>query len=92
MNTTPDGIRFVVFKECDQWVAQGLEVDICVQAPDLDTLDARLDVAIDVEREYAHSKGKEGFGDIGQAPVAFFQMWERGRKVASRHPELKLCA
>lgn len=92
MDTSSENmLRVVIIKDCDQFVAQCLEVDLCVHAPTLDLLEARLDALIEAEREYAQSKGKK-LADIGPAPKAFFDMWDKGRQVESRRPELKLAA
>ena len=67
-------IRVVVFKEGDNWIAQCLEHDICVQAADLDTLRDRVDVAINAEHEHCVSSGKDGFSAIPPAPEHFFSL------------------
>lgn len=61
-------IRVIVFKDADQWVAQALEHDVSVQAPDLDTLRGRMEVALNAEAPF------EG---IGQAPEHFFKLWDK---------------
>ena len=45
-----DPIRVIVFRDANLWVAQCLEYDIGAQAPDLDTLKARLAVTLAVEK------------------------------------------
>ena len=81
-----DPIRVVLRKESDQWVGQCLEVDICVQAPDLDTLEGRLEVALECEDDPA---------TIGPAPKHYFDVWETARKIESSRDsniEMKLAA
>ena len=60
--------RVVVFREADQWVAQCLERDVCVQAMDLDTLSSRLDVALNLE---------EDLESVPPAPEYFFRQWDK---------------
>jgi hypothetical protein len=60
-------IRIIAFREGDQWVAQCLEHDVCVQANDLKTLHARMDVALIVE----------DIGELPPAPERFFQLLEK---------------
>ena len=66
-------LRVVVFQEGDSWIGQCLEYDICAQAHDVDTLRARLAVAIDAEWE----AGDNSFSGIEKAPDHFFAKWER---------------
>jgi hypothetical protein len=68
-----DMYRVLLRKESDQWVAQCLDVDICVQAPDLDTLEGRFEVALKAEDLSA----------LGQAPQYYFDVWETARRVES---------
>ena len=53
-------IRVIAFQECDQWVAQCLEHDICAQAPDLDTLYARVEATLLAEDAALREGGKGG--------------------------------
>lgn len=60
-------VRAVIFKDEDQWVAQCLEHDICVQAPRLDQILPHLKTAVELEG-----------GDLERLPAApdqFFKMW-----------------
>jgi hypothetical protein len=63
-----DEIRVIAFKEGDFWVAQCLEHDICAQAPDLDALRSRMEIAIASEAP---------LHNLPKAPEHFFKMWER---------------
>lgn len=77
--------RVLIRKETDQWVAQCLEVDICVQAPDLDTLEGRFEVALAVE----------DVSTLGPAPQHYFDVWETARKITSTRGdniEMKIAA
>lgn len=67
-----DQFRVILFKEGDTWVAQGLEHDICVQAPTMGELYGRFDVAVRLEE---NEPG--GLDRIGQAPKHFFDLWEK---------------
>ena len=86
MNKT---IRIVAFKEGDAWVAQCLEHDVCAQAGDLDTVRARIEVAIEAESP---------LDKLPKAPAHFFELWERksdfnmsGRSDGVEY-EMALCA
>jgi hypothetical protein len=48
MTTNPQ-VRVVVFKDQDQWVAQCLEHDICVQASRIDQIPPRMKTALALE-------------------------------------------
>lgn len=94
-------LRVVVFAEGDQWVAQGLEHDICAQGSDLDTVQERFLDTLDVERSMAVEAGESPFTNIGPAPEHFFRMWEERSKFSSPaslegnndgQVELALCA
>jgi len=62
-------IRIVVFKDEDQFVAQALEHDICVQATTLDQIVSRMEAALGLEIA-------DGLDHIPPAPDQFFKMWE----------------
>ena len=67
-----NAIRVIFFQEGEAWIAQGLEHDVCVQAPTLDELYGRFEVAVrlesDVDVKLAH---------IGKAPQHFFDLWDK---------------
>lgn len=44
-----DAPRVLVRQEGDHWVAQCLDADICLQAPDLGTLKLELEAAMEAE-------------------------------------------
>ena len=67
-----NAIRVIFFREGDAWLAQGLEHDICVQAPALDDLYGRFEVAVRLE-----SGGDGKLDHIGKAPQHFFDMWNK---------------
>lgn len=72
-------IRVVVFKDCDAWVAQCLEHDICAQADDLTEVTARLKITLAAERDLSLSQGKKPFEGIPPAPKHYFKLWEKGQ-------------
>jgi hypothetical protein len=74
--STSQTIRVVVFKEDDKWIAQCLEHDICTVADDLDTLQCRLDVAIEAEIDLCRSEGRD-LSSLPAAPEHFFSLWEK---------------
>jgi hypothetical protein len=65
-------IRVIFFQEDGAWLAQGLERDICVQAPTLEELYSRFEVAVRME---ADVNGK--LDHIPVAPKHFFDLWEK---------------
>lgn len=85
-----DTIRVIIFKDCDQWAAQCLEYDIGAQAADLDTLQLRLSVVLDMEA--AESVGREGmpFDGIEPAPERFHTMWEHRSRSFSSGSDISL--
>ena len=86
--TMEDGqIRVIMFRDANLWVAQCLEYDIGVQAPDLETLEARLSVALEVERETSLEQFGAPFAGIDPAPPHFHEMWEkRSGGFSPNHP------
>ena len=85
MNT----VRIITFKEGENWIAQCLEHDVCVQASDLDTLRSRMEVALQAEAPLEN---------LSKAPDHFFDLWERksdfhksGRSDGVEY-EMALCA
>lgn len=65
-------IRVILFKESESnWVAQGLEHDICVQAKTMKDAQEMFDVAVTLE-----AKEPGGVSRIAKAPKAFFDMWD----------------
>lgn len=84
-----NSVRIVAFKEGDTWVAQCLEHDVCVQAADLDTVRARMEVVIEAELPLDR---------LPKAPAHFFELWERksefqqsGKSDGTEY-EMALCA
>jgi hypothetical protein len=95
-------IRAILFREGDLWVAQCLEYDIGVQAPDLAQLSERLHIAIGAERKESIARNGTAFSGIDPAPHRFFEMWDhrggeyrpadREPENGSTHVQLALCA
>ncbi len=73
-------IRYIVFRDEDTWIAQGLEVDISAQADSAEKAMQRFGVTIRCEGKEARSEGRDLF-DIGPAPKYFFQLWNQGEVV-----------
>lgn len=73
-------IRVILFKDGDAWIAQGLEHDICAQAPSMNELYGRFEVAVHLESEEVG-----GLDRIPPAPAKFHEMWET--KAAAHNPE-----
>ena len=70
-------LRVVAFREGDYWIAQCLEHDICVQAPDVETLQGRLNITLLAEDITQRKYGKGGIETLPPAPEHFFHMWEK---------------
>jgi hypothetical protein len=70
-------LRVIVFRDVNLWVAQCLEHDIGAQAHDLDTLEARLGVALETELATSLEQHGAPFAGIDPAPEHFHEMWER---------------
>lgn len=73
---TPISLRVLTFKEGDAWVAQALEYDICVQAPDEDELVRRFELTLECEMQECENRGEGDFlGSIPPAPKYFRDLW-----------------
>jgi hypothetical protein len=77
MQQKNEDIRAVIFQEGDQWVAQCLEYDIGAQAHDLETVQHRLGVALEIERQTSMEIYGTEFDGIDRAPARYFEMWEK---------------
>ena len=92
------GIRIIVFRDGDSWIAQCLEYDICAQASDLDELRSRIAATIEAERDFSRQSGKKPFEGIAPSPKHYFDMWEKrstftsGPEEVGGKVELALCA
>lgn len=70
-------MRVLVIKEGEMLVAQGLERDICAQAPDIETLAQRFHETVIAEQA-------DGcFDQIPPAPHEFHAMWDAGEDLSS---------
>ena len=67
-----NGLRILVRKEDDVFVAQCVDYDVCTQAEDIPTLQARMDILLDVEIKAFAAAGKT----LGPAPAPFHLLWE----------------
>lgn len=81
--TDSSQIRAILFREGDSWIAQCLEYDIGAQADDLDSLQERLFVALDMEYETSLRITGEPFGGIPPAPKHYYRMWSEQSGVFS---------
>lgn len=83
-------VRVLVMASEGVFVAQGLEHDICVQAPDLDTLQRRFERACRAEAAI-HDNGLD---DIAPAPPEFHEKWDAARALggAPENTEMRLAA
>lgn len=69
-------IRTVIFRDGESWVAQCVDYDIGVQAPNMKILRSRFSAVLNAE--FAESMGRTGepFGGIDAPPQAFREMWD----------------
>lgn len=79
-------LRIVVFKEEDMFVAQCLEHDVAVQAPDMSTLQRRFEATL------VHEGA--GLEQLPPAPDRFHKMWDEGLDLESKvgNAEMRLAA
>lgn len=70
-----DILRIVAFKDGTKWAAQCLEVDVCVQADDYETLQSRMSLALRLTREESIKQTGVAFKGIGPAPQMFQDLW-----------------
>lgn len=74
--SNPTSIRYVIYKEGDFHIAQGLELDICVQGRSADDAHARFRVALQAEIKEAVGRAKDVFEAIGPAPSFVHAMFD----------------
>lgn len=65
--------RVVVFRECDVWLAQGLEHDICAHGHDFGELRNNWALVLAAERQLRDGS----LAGLEEAPRRFFVMWEK---------------
>lgn len=70
-------VRAVVYREGNMWVAQGVDYDIGVQAPDVDTLHRRMELAIELEKAVSIELCGAPFAGIDRAPAYVEEMHRR---------------
>ena len=78
-------ISIVVFKDHDQFVAQGLEHDICVQAPSIPKLLNRFER---VALASFFACAQEGLDFATSFPPASREFWDMFEKARERRPPL----
>ena len=66
----------VAFREGDLWVAQGIEYDIAVHAPDLEGLSRALSRAVAENAFISQHLGRKPMEGIGPAPDRFRELFE----------------
>ena len=81
-------LRIVISKEDDMFVAQCLEHDISVQAPDIATLEQRLQETI------AFEAADGDLQNVPAAPEEFHHLWHAGMGLDAHLPnaEVRLAA
>lgn len=76
--STPNKIRVILFQEGDLFIAQGLELDICVQGQTPEEANRRFGVALRAEMREAALAGISLFDAIEPAPAFFHSLYESG--------------
>lgn len=79
MANTLDVLRVIVFKEGNLWIAQGLELDICAQGPDLTTVKSRFLATLRIECETGNP-----VESIGPSPERFQSLWDKRSDFVNR--------
>ena len=74
--TNSSGIRVIVFREDETWVAQCIEYDIGAQADNLTTLQRRFDATMAADIEESIARNGAPFVGLDPAPACYVQMWE----------------
>ena len=75
-----ENINVIVFQEEGAWVAHCVEVDICVQAPDLTSLQRRLDLTVRAELHQSMQRFGRPFAGIARAPDYIRERWNQPGK------------
>ena len=70
-------LRVVVFQEEGAWVAHCLEYDIGAQAPDLDALQRRFNLTMQIELEESVRRHGAPFAGIETAPQYIHAKWKQ---------------
>lgn len=88
-----DTIRVVVYRDCEAWIAQCVEYDICAQGSDFDTAMRRLIGTVNAECKYTLEKFGKEFAGIGPAPAVFADKFEAGHQpLRTNGMELRIAA
>lgn len=73
----------IIVTECEgMLVAQCLEYDICTQAPDMESLQERMNLLIEVELDSAQA--------IDAAPERFHNLWDQAIEPMSGEHEYRM--
>ena len=84
-NGTEARVRTIVFREEGMYVAQCLEYDIAVQAPDVDLVLDRLKLTLEAELEMCREEDKDLADCISPAPNYYHGLWERRSDSWTQH-------
>ncbi len=75
-------LRIIVTKCEEMLVAQCLEFDVCTQAPDMETLQNRMNCLLEAELD--------GIQAIDQAPERFHNLWDEAIEQAGGEHEYRM--
>lgn len=70
---TQRGLRILVYKDEEKFIAQCVDFDICTQADDMDTLKTRMNDLIECELEEANETRQA----LDPAPERFPKIWDQ---------------
>lgn len=71
MSDKTESLRVIIFRDGNTWIAQALEIDICVQGDNLPAVKAHFLATLRAEVASGDIK------KIGPAPSEFQEMWGR---------------
>ena len=79
-----NSLRFIVYIEGKNWVAQCLEYDICTQALTLEALRQRMMILIKHECKLGDAENPMPPSGVLPAPAQFHEMWATGTALKHR--------
>jgi hypothetical protein len=81
MQTENNAFRVVIFSDQELWVAQCLEVDVCVTARRRDDLPKKIVRQLRGQAILDASHGKRPFESFPRAPERFWQMYSEAQQL-----------
>ena len=85
-------LRVVAFQEGDNWIAQCVDFDLCVQGADLAQVKRRMTALIQLEGDYTKEKFGDFFAGIDPAPDYFSAMFDGAEEALIGDMDFRLAA